>query len=177
MYSDKRLPFLLEACQLIRQRVPDFEMIFMGAGVDVGLVTEAARWHSWMKFVGPKFDQDKVPYFMLSKLFLMPGVVGLAILDAFALGVPMVTTAVSGHGPEIDYLNDGRNGVMVQQAESPVAYAEAVTELLKNEEERQLLVAGCRAAAEVYTVENMVEKFATGVKQALELRHTPAVGK
>ena len=29
---------------------------------------------------------------------------------AFALAVPLVTTAVPGHGPEIDYLDDGTNG-------------------------------------------------------------------
>ena len=167
MYRDKRLLFLLEACELIRRWVPDFEMIFMGAGVDAGIVTEAAMRHSWIKYIGPKFDQEKVPYFMLSKLFLMPGVVGLAVLDAFALAVPLVTTAVPGHGPEIDYLDDGTNGVFLQQVQSPAAYARTVAELLRDEQRRQLLIEGCRAAAEIYTVENMVERFAVGVMQAL----------
>jgi glycosyltransferase involved in cell wall biosynthesis len=167
MYRDKRLAFLIEACELIRRSVPDFEMIFMGTGIDAELVVEAAMRHSWMKYVGPKFDRGKVPYFMLSKLFLMPGVVGLAVLDAFALAVPMITTAVPGHGPEIDYLDDGTNGVVVQQTQSPVAYADTVKALLRDERRRQLLIAGCRAAAEIYTVENMVESFAIGVMEAL----------
>ena len=167
MYRDKRLLFLLEACELIRRWVPDFEMIFMGAGIDAGIVTEAAMRHSWIKYIGPKFDQEKVPYFMLSKLFLMPGVVGLAVLDAFALAVPLVTTAVPGHGPEIDYLDDGTNSILVQQMQSPAAYARTVAELLRDEQRRQLLIEGCRAAAEIYTVENMVERFAAGVTQAL----------
>jgi glycosyltransferase involved in cell wall biosynthesis len=167
MYRDKRLSFLLEACELIRRRVPDFEMIFIGTGADAGLVSQAALRHSWIKYVGPKFDHEKVPYFMLSKLFLLPGVVGLAVLDAFALGVPLVTTAVPGHGPEIDYLDDGKNGVVVPQAQSLTAYARQVTELLRDERQRQLLVAGCQASAEIYTIENMVERFATGVRQAL----------
>ena len=167
MYRDKRLLFLLEACELIRRWVPDFEMIFMGAGIDAGIVTEAAMRHSWIKYIGPKFDQEKVPYFMLSKLFLMPGVVGLAVLDAFALAVPLVTTAVPGHGPEIDYLDDGTNGILVHQVQSPAAYARTVAELLRDEQQRQLLIEGCRAAAEIYTVENMVERFAVGVMQAL----------
>ena len=167
MYRDKRLLFLLEACELIRRWVPDFEMIFMGAGIDAGIVTEAAMRHSWIKYIGPKFDHEKVPYFMLSKLFLMPGVVGLAVLDAFALAVPLVTTAVPGHGPEIDYLDDGTNGILVHQVQNPAAYARTVAELLRDEQQRQLLIEGCRAAAEIYTVENMVERFAVGVMQAL----------
>ena len=167
MYRDKRLLFLLQACELLRRWVPDFEMIFMGAGIDAGIVTEAAMRHSWIKYIGPKFDHEKVPYFMLSKLFLMPGVVGLAVLDAFALAVPLVTTAVPGHGPEIDYLDDGTNGILVHQVQSPAAYARTVAELLRDEQQRQLLIEGCRAAAEIYTVENMVERFAVGVMQAL----------
>jgi glycosyltransferase involved in cell wall biosynthesis len=167
MYRDKRLSFLLDACDLIRRSVPDFEMIFMGAGIDAALVRQAAIRHSWIKYIGPKFDHEKVPYFLLSKLFLLPGVVGLAVLDAFALGVPLVTTAVAGHGPEIEYLDDERNGIIVQEANSPEAYAGAVTALLKDEERRRTLVAGCHAAADIYTVENMVERFANGVRQAL----------
>jgi glycosyltransferase involved in cell wall biosynthesis len=158
---------LLEACELIRQRVPDFEIIFVGAGTEAALVKQAAERHSWIRYVGPKFDYDKVPYFLLSKLSLMPGLVGLGILDAFALGVPLVTTALPYHSPEIEYLQDGVNGVVVPQAESATAYGETVTELLRDEGRRQLLVAGGRASAEVYTIENMVERFATGVGQAL----------
>jgi len=64
-------------------------------------------------------------------------------------------------------LDDGTNGVVVQQAHNPAAYAGTVRELLRDEERRQLLVAGCRAAADIYTVENMVERFVIGVRQAL----------
>ena len=167
MYRDKRLGFLLEACELIRRRVVDFEMIFIGAGADATLVKEAAERHVWIKYVGTKFDQEKVAYFMLSKLFLLPGVVGLAVLDAFAFAVPLVTTAVQGHGPEVDYLEDGRNGVVVQDAQNPMTYAETVSELLKNDDRRELLAAGCRAAADIYCIEGMVERFATGIGQAL----------
>src|SRR5439155_20640401 len=106
--------------------------------------------HSWIKYIGPKFDQEKVPYFMLSKLFLMPGVVGLAVLDAFALAVPLVTTAVPGHGPEIDYLDDGTNGILVHQVQSLVAYARTVADLLRYEYQRRLIIEGRRTASTSY---------------------------
>ena len=168
MYGEKRLPFLLEACELIRQGVPDFEVIFVGTGTEAALIKQAAARHSWIKYVGPKFDHDRVPYFLLSKLSLMPGLVGLGVLDAFALGVPLVTTAVPYHSPEIEYLQDGINGVVVRQTENAAAYAETVTELLRDEKRRQLLVARGRDSAEVYTIENMVDRFASGVRQALK---------
>jgi L-malate glycosyltransferase len=39
---------------------------------------------------------------------LMPGLVGLAVLDAFADGIPRVTTVIEYHSPEIEYLVPGR---------------------------------------------------------------------
>ena len=97
--ADCALKFLLEACALVRAEVPDFEMIFVGSGADAGLVSQAARRHDWIHYVGPKFGRELVPYFMASKLLLMPGLVGLVVLDSFACEVPLVTTNVAYHSP------------------------------------------------------------------------------
>lgn len=168
MYPEKRLDFLLEACKQIKDTVPDFEMIFIGAGPEDKKVKESAKKHGWIHYVGPKFDEEKVPYFMVSKLFLMPGLVGLSILDAFALEVPMITTDIPYHSPEIDYLAEGVNGVIIREMTDPSLYAAAVSCLLKDDEARQKLVAGCRAAAGKYTIEEMVARFAAGVLNALK---------
>lgn len=167
LYSDKRLDFLLAACKLIRERVPDFEMIFVGGGPAFDWLKEQARDESWIHAVGPKFDEEKVPYFAVSKLFLLPGLVGLAILDAFALQTPLITTAVPFHSPEVAYLQSGTNGVMVEDFEDPSRYAEVVVSLLEDDTTRERLMQGCKRSAGVYTVENMAERFADGVSKAL----------
>ena len=97
----------------------------------------------------------------------MPGLVGLGILDAFALETPLVTTQVPLHSPEIDYLKHGVNGFMVDQSDNLQAYADAVVYLLRNETERQRLIQGCQISREIYTLENMVNRFAQGVELAL----------
>ncbi len=167
MYAQKRLDFLIDACRRIREQVPDFEMLFIGAGPDAPRVQEAARRHAWMRYVGVRLGPDAVPYFMLSKLLLMPGLVGLAVLDALALEVPLVTTAVPFHSPEIAYLRAGHNGVMVEDADDAQAFADAVTALLLDEVARRRLMAGCRHDAPQYTVETMAERFAEGIGRAL----------
>lgn len=167
MYPEKRLDFLLEACEKIKNTVPDFEMIFIGAGPDEKRVKVAAEKFEWIHYLGPKFDDEKVPYFMLSRLFLMPGLVGLAILDVFALETPLITTNIPYHSPEIDYLIDGVNGIIVRESDDASVYAAQVSNLLKNNEAREKLIAGCRAAREKYTIEEMVERFAEGVMKAL----------
>jgi glycosyltransferase involved in cell wall biosynthesis len=167
MYRDKRLDYLLEACSIIRAHVPDFEMIFLGAGPEYPRIVQASQQNSWIHAVGPKFDADKVPYFALSKLFLLPGLVGLAVLDAFALEVPLVTTNVSFHSPEIDYLKNGMNGWIVDDTTDPNTYASAVINLLQNDPLRSRLVEGCRSSRTTYSIEVMVERFASGIEAAL----------
>jgi len=167
MYPEKRFDFLLEACEKIKNTVQDFEMIFIGGGPEDSKVKEAAEKHKWVHYVGPRFDEEKVSYFMLSRLFLMPASVGLSILDAFALGTPLITTNNSGHGPEIDYLIDGVNGVIVRESNDPSVYAAQVSSLLKDDKAREKLIVGCRAARGKYTIEKMVERFADGVVKAL----------
>jgi glycosyltransferase involved in cell wall biosynthesis len=167
MYREKRVAFLLEACRLVRERVPGFEVVFLGAGLEHGLVAEAARANPWVHCVGPVFDAEKVPYFALAHLLLMPGGVGLGILDSFALGVPLVAMSGFDHGPEIEYLEDGVNGLIVHGAVDARVYADAVADLLLEPSRIESLRKGCEEAWGRYTVEEMAERFAAGTLEAL----------
>ncbi len=167
LYREKRLPFLLEACQLIRRDIPDFELIVIGKGPEADFVEAAAAQHEWIHFVGPKSDDEKVPYWALSKLLLMPGLVGLVVLDSFALGVPMITTDYPYHSPEISYLKDGENGLIVKPWPDPEEYARRAVELFRNPDRIALLARNALADAERYSVERMSANFANGVLKAL----------
>jgi glycosyltransferase involved in cell wall biosynthesis len=165
MYPDKKLDFLLESCVAIRAKIPNFEMIFVGSGPDQHMVESAARQYPWIHYVGSKFGAERVPYFMLSKALLMPGPVGLVIVDSFVTYLPMITTDISIHGPEIAYLIQGVNGVITPYAVK--AYSRAVVEYLKNEAMQVALREGCRQSATIYTLENMVGNFTQGIKKCL----------
>ena len=168
MYREKRLPFLIAACELVKEQAPDFEMLFIGSGPDRHVVEEAVVRNAWMRDLGPLFDDERAPYFRLARMTLMPGGVGLGILDSFALEVPLVTTSVAYHGPEVDYLEDGVNGVVVRDGGSPTAYAGRIVALLADQSTLERLKAGCRRSARLYSVENMARNFAGGVAAALE---------
>ena len=167
MYEDKLLPFLIEACREIRRGVPDFEMIFMGAGHEEGLVYAAAAEHQWIHHVTPKFEADKVPYCMLADVLLLPAAVGLTVLDSFALQLPLVTIADRYHGPEVAYLEHEVNGVLLPSSTGPEAYAAEVVRLLGDAPRMARLRAGCERSSTVYTAEEMARRFAEGLVQAL----------
>ncbi|TSA30459.1 MAG: glycosyltransferase [Verrucomicrobiaceae bacterium] len=167
LYKAKRIDFLIESCRKVRAEMLDFELIIIGKGDDEEMIREAARVSPWIHFVGPKGELEKVPYWSLSKLLLLPGVVGLTMVDCLALGLPMVTTAVPGHGPEIDYFRDGEHGIMLKNWKSSDAYADIIVELLRNEDKRLAMARRCLADGAVYSTEDMVGRFVDGVDAAL----------
>lgn len=167
LYPHKRIPFLLEACRQVRQNLPDFELIVLGSGPEEALVQEAARQYPWIHFVGPKDDREKIPYWSLAKVALMPGLLGLGVLDAFALGVPMVTTDYPYHSPEIGYISHGKNGWVARPWQDSQAFAQEVASLLKNSSLRENLAREALAQAKTLTIEAMSKNFCGGVLRCL----------
>ena len=165
LYPQKRVGFLLDAARLVRAAVPDFHLLIIGAGPDAGIAEEAAAELPWVRYVGPRFGAEKTALASLGRVLLMPGLVGLGVLDSFAYGTPMVTTNVSYHSPEIEYLRHGENGMMV--ADDVSTYAKAVTELLTDEARRLQLRQGAEPALETFSIQAMAQRFADGVRDAL----------
>jgi glycosyltransferase involved in cell wall biosynthesis len=167
LYYAKRIEFLVEAGIEIRQRLKSFTLLIIGGGVDRERVEAAAAAYSWIRYLGPRFGREKVAFLKLGHVFLMPGLVGLSILDSAAAGLPIITTSYPYHSPEIAYLESGRNGLIVHDWENTTAYAEAVVSVLRDEGLRTRLARGAQETAKLYTVEEMVDRFCEGVFAAL----------
>ena len=165
MYAGKQLDFLMEACHTIRKRINDFHVILVGNGPVQGKIEQAAQEYGWIHYVGAKFGKDRAMYFKASQALLMPGLVGLAIVDSFVARTPLFTTDLPSHSPEISYLENGINGVMTPFSVSH--YADAVVEFLESEDMKKRLQEGCQRSAEVYTLEHFVERFVSGIVRCL----------
>jgi len=165
MYPEKKIPLLLQAADAVRAQLPDFQLIAVGAGSHAHLFAQAATTRPWLHMLGPQFGVDKALCFALADIFVMPGLVGLAVLDSFAAGLPVATTHYRFHSPEIEYVQQGTNGIIT--AFSAKAYADALTSLLQNPTELAALKAGARASAQIYTLKAMVQNFGVGILAAL----------
>lgn len=170
LYEDKRLPFLIEAIDLIRKRVPDFQLIVVGGGVAFPDLERLASDRPWIKVVGPRFGTDKVELMRLACVFLMPGLLGLAVLDAGAAELPTITTDFPWHSPEIAYVEHDVNGLVVTGWEDPLAYADAVADLLEDKPRLAAMTAAASQLATRYTIEAMADRFAEGVRAALAVQ-------
>ena len=168
LYTDRRLRFLIESSDIVRSILPSFTLIIVGGGNELPIVMELAESRPWVKIMGPRFDIEKIELMMLGKVFLMPGLVGLAVVDAGAAGLPTITTAFPYHSPEIAYIEDGENGIIVQDWKSSKAYADAVVEILSNNTRRLAMSDAARAMANLISVEAMASRFAEGVISAIK---------
>jgi glycosyltransferase involved in cell wall biosynthesis len=164
----RRIGFLIDAAERVRDSVPDFELVVAGGGVLAGEVQAAGESRPWLRYLGPVFGDDLACLLRVAKVLAVPGWVGLVVVDGFAAGVPLVTSRSGAHPPEVSYIEDGRNGRMVDDRGDPAAYAQAIVDLLLDDTGRKALVEGCLAARKLYSVENMVQQFTDGVRSALE---------
>ncbi len=170
---EKGLEFLLDAARHVRREVADFHLVIVGDGPLAGDVRSWAAQEPWIHYVGPRLGRDRAVLLRLGKVLVVPGWVGLVIVDGFAAGVPTVASASRDHPPEIDYLEHDVNGVLVDDQGDPRHYAAAVIELLRDTRRRQRLVAGCRASRERFGSEQMADSFADGIMRALDARRAP----
>lgn len=165
LYEEKRLDLLVSAGDLIAKREPNFTLDVMGDGPLKSYLDSAASSRSWLRILGPVFGRDKTQALARAQLVLMPGLVGLAVLDAFQTRTPMITTADALHSPEFEYLVPGVNGLVT--AGTAQAYADGVVEALGDQDLLVRLREGCAEAADIYTLDEMVSRFAHGIEQAL----------
>lgn len=165
LYPDKRLDLLLEAAAIVRKKVKDFHVVVIGSGPTKAFIDQASKAYPWLHPVGAKFGREKAAYFKLAEIMVNPGVLGLHILDAFGVGLPIVSMSNPRHGPEIAYLHDGVNGVLT--GETVTDYADAITRLLSDAVWRQFLSANALTSSLTYTVENMAARFVDGLAKCL----------
>lgn len=167
MYPEKHLDFVIESCDLARQEIPDFELLMVGGGPDADIVIGAEKAKKWVHYIPPKFGDERIPYFLMSKALLMPFALGLVVLDSFALKTPVLTLHAHNHGPEINYLVDGYNGLFAVN-ETVESYANLIKLFYEDKNLQTKIRLGCQESALEYSIEKMVNRFVDGIEQALE---------
>ncbi|MEM1113538.1 MAG: glycosyltransferase family 4 protein [Pseudomonadota bacterium] len=167
VYKEKKIDLLLDACVMIHAALPNFHLIVIGGGPLEGKVKSYAARHDFIHYLGVQTGELKSASFRRADVMLNPGLLGLHILDAFSIGLPLVSTRGALHAPEIAYLEDGVNGLLVDSDEAR-AYADAVIELLGDSEYLRRIAAAALASGRRYTLDNMVQAFADGINACLE---------
>jgi len=155
MTRQKGIPTLLEAAALVHQHRPGVRFLLVGPRESEGpfAVTQAEieRHAPYVQAIGPRSD---VPALLgIADVFAFPTEylegVPRALLEAAAVGIPIVTTRMPGC---TDVVNDGWNGFLVPPR-NPQLLAERILALLRDRATAAAM--GARAAQRVKTEFNL----------------------
>lgn len=178
---ENRVDLVLEAAAALGREFPDLLVVVIGAGTDdrrLRGLAAARGLGRHVRFLGPVYGEgDLAPWFLVSDVFCYPANMGLSVLHAFGYGLPVVTgDDVETHGPEIEALRPGENGLTFAHGDA-AALAAVLRRVLSDAAARQRLSRGAlRTATEVVTLDRMVDGFERAVRHSLGrgTRHEPA---
>ncbi|CCW10915.1 MULTISPECIES: glycosyltransferase family 4 protein [Rhodococcus] len=162
--ESKRLDFLLDASRRIHARDPRFRLIIVGNGRDRDKV-EAVAGEKWCSYLGNFPLAANFPAVKDANVILMPGRVGLAAVDSFAIEAPIVTTRWGWHAPEFEYLTDQNSIITDDRVED---YVDRVLDLMQSPNTLQDLQQQCANTVEQLSVEDMATRFTDGLVALLD---------
>jgi glycosyltransferase involved in cell wall biosynthesis len=147
---------LVRACELVRRRGRSFRCSIVGKGPLEGELKALVRelgLEDVVELTGPRPREQLLGLYRRASVFAAPCVVGsdgnrdglpTVLVEAMALGVPVVSTDVTGI-PEL--VEDGRTGLLVPQRDCE-ALAGALDRLLSDRRAAQELAAAARQRVE-----------------------------
>jgi glycosyltransferase involved in cell wall biosynthesis len=160
--------YLVRAIPLVLAKIPAARFFIVGEGKlmnELQALAASLGLNKELIFTG--FRQDVGAFYHVADLFVMSSVqegLGTAVIDALALGKPVVATN-SGGIPEI--IRNGETGRLVAPAD-PTALAEGIIELLTNPERaKQMARRGQEVVRQDFSVEAMVDKNVEVYQQIL----------
>ena len=163
LYKEKRLELIFDTMLKLRAENNDIELHIAGTGPDQSRVEDFAREHNWCTYVGAVFGEDRDRFLLSATGIVMPGPVGLVAIDSFHYATPIITTQASNHGPEVAYLEDKINALILGGPGDVDSYSSLVGLFLKDDQLADSLRNGCRESAGKYTIEDTASKFVDGV--------------
>jgi glycosyltransferase involved in cell wall biosynthesis len=152
----------------IRRTIPGATLHIVGDGPLRPLCEKAANEQEWVHYYGPQRGQRLRELALASDIAIIPGRVGLAVLEMASAGLPMATFAASLHGAEISYLKDRINGLFLNGGISTAA--NELGALLADRPAVERMRNAAFKTASKYTVRNMAANFADGVMTSLSWR-------
>jgi glycosyltransferase involved in cell wall biosynthesis len=159
-HPSKGHKYLLESVGMLKKNYPNVVLLLIGDGVlrsNLGALTKQLNIEDNVRFLGYRTDIPDI--LSATDIYVHSSVeegFGIAIIEAMAVGLPVVATNVGGI-PEI--ITNGENGILVPP-ENPHALAEAIIDLIEHTEQRKILAEkGRQHVTANFTDEIMVKKY------------------
>ncbi len=152
LVEKKGLPYLIDACAMLRERGVEFRCDIIGKGrlrSELGRRIKDRGLRKTVRLLGPKNQGEVLAEYRTSNVYVLPAIVGsdgnreglpVSIVEALACGLPVIATPVTGI-PEV--VRDGENGLIVPCADAG-KLAEALERLIRDPRLHRRLREGAR---------------------------------
>lgn len=160
--KEKGLDDLIKSLPLIAKKFPDIKLVMVGDGnmrSELMFLTKELGVAERVRFMGALPNEQAMREVAHSSIFVLPSLgegLGIVILEAQALGVPVVATNIGGIP---DCVKDGSTGLLVP-VKNPEAIAEAVIKILENQSLAATLVANAKAELYRFDWQRIAEQYA-----------------
>lgn len=159
LIPNKRIGNLLYYYRTLKKELPGLKLIVIGDGPEAGIVRIATAEDRDIEWAGAIADEAKIASLMRrADLVFNAGLSGLSVNHAFLYGKPYITCSDIDHAPEIWYLRDGENGLMLEM-EDFVSDCHRILNILQD---RALYATFCQSAfltAKRYNVDSWVKEI------------------
>ena len=165
----KDYPTLLHAAKIAVEKNPEIHFIAVGSGRDEAKMQQLAQAlaiDSHFHFAGKQSDVG--PFLKAFDFFVAASRkegLGTSVLDALAVGLPVVGTNAGGIPESV---KEGINGLLVPK-QNPQAMAAAILQLAADADLRRKFAANAPASVEKFAIENTVAQTIGLYKKLLEI--------
>lgn len=166
---EKDFPTLLRATALAIREVPDFRLLLVGDGSERGALEQLVRELDLSAHVQLLGERRDIPELLSQSAFFVSSSltegVSLTLLEAMAVGLPVLATAVGGN-PEV--VADGETGRVVPAAD-PAGLAEGIVRMCRDRDSwTSMGRAGRRRVEEHFDIRRMMQQYETLYEDLLE---------
>ncbi len=128
----------LDAIAEVVLSVPDLLWVVIGDGTETERLKKNAKQKGLQNntlFLGEIYDEEKkCPWFLISKVLIHPGFMGLTIFNSFGYSLPVIIhDNLMNHSPEVFLFKENENGFMFKE-DSSNNLAHKIIYALKNVE-------------------------------------------
>lgn len=135
----KKVDLLIEACEEVRKRGLDIELVVIGDGPEKDSLQELSKKYEKLKtsFLGGIHEYTSLgKELIISDLYVLAGIGGLSINDAMCFGLPVICSECDG--TEAELVKDGYNGYIFEN-NSLEDLVKKIILVLENEEKRKAM--------------------------------------
>jgi glycosyltransferase involved in cell wall biosynthesis len=165
---------LIKALPLIIEKVPNAYLVIIGPDggeiktvLELGKQLNVGKYFTWL---GPKYDEEKFTAFAGTDVFVLPSDwegYPVAIVEAMASGIPVITTNIRG---PIEMIENGVTGLIIKKGNFE-ELAKSIIRVLSDDNFREKLSKNARDSAEkMYSPQKITERVLAIYNEVIERR-------